>query len=307
MVPQGDGEFYDHWRNVQEDFRDSNKADLLAQATKVGLHMISIDQDFAYMVIDSRLERDQKNTDHYQARFMGMGSGNRGPREIVARSKVNTELGPMLPWYLVSFVNPEGPVDLVNFVSPGKCSRDLKSLAKKELGLELGGSALPFTNWLIKGINGLVKYEDYYKEEKTTYLNRLQSYGAVLALTETHAYAPEEVEGLNFEQLLKAMQRFNFTLQPGKTQAEAWNEVSYALASEEERRGRLIEGPSIQALGREKEALFLHLRNQILRNGHPVEGEFRILRSPRSVSAAPLAIERLMKVAMKCPRESRLL
>jgi hypothetical protein len=247
------GEFYEAWRIAQAGQRSENKSYFVRFASENSLPAVLVDNDFGFALVNSETlsSLNDKNSGTYQRRFMGMGSEGKTPSDIVKDSELPQGSAPIIPWYLESFINTDGPVDLVNFISPEEFGRSLHHLAQADLDRDIGGSIIPFSNWIIQGISYGIKNSALEKAD-THFLNRIQSYGAVLALTETQAFSSIELEGIAYNQFHKAMEKLRIPqdlqnalgetpdgLNCPSSQACLLNDAAALISPEEERFGRL--------------------------------------------------------------------
>ncbi|MEO5969362.1 MAG: alkaline phosphatase family protein [Bdellovibrionia bacterium] len=263
------GEFYEEWRIAQAGQRSENKSYFVRFASENGLPAVLVDNDFGFALVNSDSLNSMNDTkpDTYRRRFMKLGSEGKTPYDIVKDSALPPGSAPIIPWYLESFINTDGPVDLVNFVSPEKFGKSLHHLAQADLDRAIGGSIIPFSNWIIQGISYGIKNSALEKAD-THFLKRIQSYGAVLALTETQAFSSIELKGIAYEQFHKAMEKLRIPsdLQrslncPGNSQACLLNDVAALISPEEERFGRLWDQSSDIKTTAEKQVYLDQMRD----------------------------------------------
>lgn len=202
------GEFYEQWRIAQAGQRNENKSYFVRFASENRIPAVLFDADFGFALVNSETTPlvGEAGPGAYHRRFMGLGSEGKTPQDIIRDSQLPAGSPPIIPWYLESFINSNGPVDLVNFVSPEQFGKRLHHLAQADLDREIGGSLIPFSNWIIQGISRGIKNSALEKAD-THFLRRIQSYGAVLALTETQAFGTVELKGIAYGQFHQAMKR----------------------------------------------------------------------------------------------------
>lgn len=286
-IKNENGNLYSRWRTAQAGERKENKGYFIQRANELELKVAHLDDDFDIVFVDPN-QTDLPSQEHYVPKFMGLGSSKLGPRDIAEkanqRRKDAETFLPLIPWYLASYVNPKGPVDLVSFVTPGKSGNKLKALAHRNLAFDFGGSIIPFSNLLIKGINHAVE-SHAYSNEVTKYLSRLVSYGSLLALTETNAYqiSPGFESGeLSGEPFLEALQKISHQEAQIDTPSPRalYNEIVAQMATEEEKLGRLLGAPTHEELKKSKKILRTRLQNHLRAMGLLAQNPKTISRSP---------------------------
>jgi hypothetical protein len=260
-VPQGDKSFFEEWRLLSLKNRSENKGYFLRRANELNLRVSFIEDDFAYVFIDSQNPEETHTTDEYFDKFMSLGSNQKSPQQILNGINFDERKGTLIPWYLVSFVNNAGPVDLINFVYPEKFGKELQTLNTRDTYLDISANFIPFSNWIAKAVNYGVK-KCAYEKDQTKYLKRMDAYGSLLALTETEAYDPIYLDGIAYREFEKTLKPFENNFRWGnKTQAESLSEITATVANGEERLGRLFKSPSLNDRIKAKTAQVLKLRS----------------------------------------------
>jgi len=250
-----EGSEFETWLTQQSAVRSGNREIFLRRMNQFNLPVHSYGNEFAIVSVDLTPGAPVCSTPTYLSKMIQLGPENLGPREAAEALRVmhllETPEEPLreklAPWYLVSFTHPKGPLDLVNFAYPGLLGKRMKSIATSELQIELGSSIIPILPyWISKAARWCVK-KSSYKQEKTHYLSRLQSYGSLLALLETQVFRPTA------------------------------NTLSLALA--EERSGHLLKALSADLKQHEKNIHFFRLKSYL--------NNARVSRQPAAIRIEP--------------------
>lgn len=275
---QPDGEAYLDWRNRRYQKRIENKGYFLKRADELGLEVASVDNDFGILLIPSKNDSgNDEISPPYHPEFMSLASAKIKPEEVLKRLRhelsKDASQPPLVPWTLVSYVNPDSPVDLVDFILPTRFSKNLYELSHWRLWFDLGGSIIPFSNWLLfNPIRKIIEHETY-KSRNPKYVKRIESFGSVLALAETHFDTPTlpsrlNLEGIGPEQFDSALKPFGLSYRPTESMepqdetartSNLLNDVTALLISEMERRSRHSRPISWEEVRATKSAYYLYL------------------------------------------------
>jgi hypothetical protein len=257
------GDSFEKWRAIQAGIRSQNQGYLLRLANEMGLHVVPIGQDFSVLFVSSTHNPEtiaglQKK---YPA-FLNVQKMSEHLSKHQEDAASNSGSGQLLPVSIVSYIHPKGPIEIVNFPDPGTIGQKIQDIARMEIAKELSGSFVPFSNLVINSVMHKIKKSSLNNGD-TRYLDHLQSFGALLALTETHAYRihrtyrPLEICTSRLREAVdqvRMLHPLNF-----KHFSTAMNDIAYLLGSEEEKKGRLTGGPTLKEIRSIKKAHYTNL------------------------------------------------
>jgi arylsulfatase A-like enzyme len=278
-VPKNkDGQFYEQWRAFEAGKRTKNESYFLRAANESGLNAALIGESFAYLLTpadfsSSRSSRERKKYCKL-LRF-----------DDLLCEPSGEEFSEATPKSVISFVSSTGPIHLFSFNNPEKDGKKLKSTAQLEASLEIGGSLLPFSHWITQGIYQKVNRESL-EEGVGLYSDQLYSLGTLLALTESNAYEPTQAKQISYSQIRTVISRVreNYVFQ-SSSEVHPLNESASILASEMERRGRLLASKSLEELQKLKNRYSRGLKDLIEANSLP-----EVIHSPDVPEREPIIL-----------------